>query len=296
MIVLPRASLTFAILLLTSCAPPPGGRGKAILGALLIDGGGGPPLSNSIVIIGDSRIRAAGRRSAVPIPGEADKIDGSGKSLLPAPIDACPGPSAIRPSSADDARRQVAAAAGVVYLAEAPPEIAEAALDAGRSSNALVLPLVSTLAQARLLVERGATGFIGMIVDTEDLDPGFLSHLRDLKVAFAPALVSAGANLEIAKRNTKRLYDAGVPIAAASKGGDIIRELELLVEAGLPPLDAIVAGTRNSAALLRLSEQAGTIALGKRADLLLVEGNVAADIHHLTKVVLKLTGGELTSR
>jgi imidazolonepropionase-like amidohydrolase len=135
-----------------------------------------------------------------------------------------------------------------------------------------------------------------MIVDTERLDPAFLSHLRDLKVAFAPALVAAGPTLEIAKRNTKRLFDAGVPIAAASKGGSIIRELELLVEAGLPPLDAIVAGTRNSAALLRRSEHFGTIAPGKRADLLLVEGNVGADIRHLNKVVLNLDAGTLTSR
>jgi imidazolonepropionase-like amidohydrolase len=296
MIVLPRASLIYAMLLLTSCGPPPGSRGVAILGALLIDGAGGPPLSNSIVVVADSQIRAAGRRSAIPIPSEADKIDGSGKSLLPTPLDACPGPGAIRPTSADDARRQVAAAAGIVYLAEAPPEISEAALETARSANVLVLPHISTLAQARLLVERGATGFVGMIVDTEDLDPAFLSHLRDLKVVFAPALVAAGSNLETAKRNTKRLFDAGVPIAAAGKGGDIFRELELLVEAGLPPLDAIVAGTRNSAALLRRSDLFGSIAPGKRADLLLVEGNAGEDIRHLRKVVLTLSAGSLTSR
>jgi imidazolonepropionase-like amidohydrolase len=296
MIVLPRASLVYAILLLTSCGPPPGSRGVAVLGALLIDGSGGPPLSNSIVVVADSQVRAAGRRSAIPIPSEADKVDGSGKSLLPSPIDACPGPGAIRPTSADEARRQVAAAAGVVYLAESQPDVGEAALEAARSSNVLVLPQISTLAQTRLLVARGATGFIGMIVDTEQIDPAFLSHLRDLKVAFAPALVSSGPNLEIAKRNTKRLFDAGVPIASAGKGGDIIRELELLVEAGLPPLDAIVAGTRNSAALLRRSEHFGVIAPGKRADLLLVEGNAGEDIRHLHKVVLRLDAGKLTSR
>ena len=280
MIVLPRASLILTILLVTACGPPPKGRGVAILGALLIDGAGGPPLSNSIVVVQDSQVRAAGRRSAIPIPSEADKVDGSGKSLVPTPLDACPIPSAD----------------GAVYFAETSPEAAETALESARSSNKLVLPWISTLAQARLLVERGATGFIGMIVDTEQLDPSFLSHLRDLKIAFAPALVAAGPNLEIAKRNTKRLFDAGVPIAAASKGGNIIRELELLVEAGLPPIDAIVAGTRNSAALLRRSEHFGTIAPGKRADLLLVEGNAGADIRHLNKVVLRLDAGTLTSR
>jgi hypothetical protein len=140
MIVLPRAALIYTILLITSCGPPPRGRGVAILGALLIDGAGGPPLSNSIVVVQDSQVRAAGRRSAIPIPSEADKVDGSGKSLVPTPLDACPYPSA------DDTRRQTGATAGVVYLAETSPEAAEAALESARSSNVLVLPWISTLA------------------------------------------------------------------------------------------------------------------------------------------------------
>src|SRR6188508_729256 len=134
MIVPPRVVLISAILLLASCGPPPKGRGVAILGALLIDGAGGPPLSNSIVVVQDSQVRAAGRRSAIPIPSEADKVDGSGKSLVPTPLDACPNSSA-------------GAAGGVIYLAETSPEAAETALESARSSNALVLPWISTLAQ-----------------------------------------------------------------------------------------------------------------------------------------------------
>ena len=145
------------------------------------------------------------------------------------------------------------------------------------------------------MVDRGAAGFIGMIVDTEDLDPALLAHLRDLRVVFAPALLRAGDQLDIARRNTKRLYEAGVPIAAATRGGDLLRELELLVEAGLPPLDAIVAGTRNSAAMLHRAD-AGTVTPGKRADLLLVDGNPGADISNLRKVVLRIVEGEITSR
>src|SRR5215212_1717374 len=90
MIVSPRAALPLALLLLASCAPSPQGRGKAFLGALLIDGAGGPPLSGSIVVTAGGRILNAGRRSAIPIPAEADKIDGSGRSILPLPVDACP--------------------------------------------------------------------------------------------------------------------------------------------------------------------------------------------------------------
>src|SRR5260370_14166164 len=60
---------------------------KAIIGAVLIDGNGGPPITDSVVVISGSRIRAAGMRANVPIPAEADKINGSGKFLTPGLID-----------------------------------------------------------------------------------------------------------------------------------------------------------------------------------------------------------------
>src|SRR5256885_9613296 len=56
---------------------------KAIIGAVLIDGNGGPPITDSVVVISGSRIRAAGLRANVPIPPRSDKINGSGKFLTP---------------------------------------------------------------------------------------------------------------------------------------------------------------------------------------------------------------------
>src|SRR4051794_23555599 len=84
-----RAAAIGLPLLLCACAPAPESHSKAFLGAVLIDGRGGPPLSNSIVLTAADRIRAAGPRSSIPIPGEADKIDGSGKCIVPTPVDAC---------------------------------------------------------------------------------------------------------------------------------------------------------------------------------------------------------------
>ncbi len=60
---------------------------KAIIGAVLIDGNGGPPITDSVVVVSGSRIRSAGVRANVPIPQEADKIDGTGKFLTPGLID-----------------------------------------------------------------------------------------------------------------------------------------------------------------------------------------------------------------
>ncbi|MGZ3425897.1 MAG: amidohydrolase family protein, partial [Polyangia bacterium] len=61
------------------------------------------------------------------------------------------------------------------------------------------------------------------------------------------------------------------------------RNLELLVDAGFSPLEAIHIGTANGAAYLG-RDDVGTIAAGKRADLVVVDGNPARDIHDIEKV------------
>jgi imidazolonepropionase-like amidohydrolase len=153
---------------------------------------------------------------------------------------------------------------------------------------------ISASAEVRFLVDRGATGFVGMIADTENLDPLLVARLRDLRIFFAPALGTSGAQLPVAQRNTRRLFAAGVPMAVASAGGSLQREIELLVEAGIPPLDAIVAATRNGAAALRELDETGTIQSGKRADLLLLSANPGADVRNLARVALRMAGGEWT--
>jgi imidazolonepropionase-like amidohydrolase len=69
------------------------------------------------------------------------------------------------------------------------------------------------------------------------------------------------------------------------------RELELLVEAGFTPLEAIRIGTLNGATYLGRADQVGTIAVGKQADLVVVNGNPAATIADLEKVELVFKGG-----
>jgi Amidohydrolase family len=65
--------------------------------------------------------------------------------------------------------------------------------------------------------------------------------------------------------------------------GDL-REMELLVEAGFTPLEAIRTATLNGAIFMGLANRIGSIAAGKDADLMVVRGNPAADIHDVGKV------------
>ena len=78
-------------------------------------------------------------------------------------------------------------------------------------------------------------------------------------------------------------------------GFSVHEELALLVEAGFTPNEAIQAATRVPAEFLRLSD-AGTIAVGKRADVVLLDANPLADIHNTTKIDAVVIRGELLDR
>jgi hypothetical protein len=69
------------------------------------------------------------------------------------------------------------------------------------------------------------------------------------------------------------------------------RELELLVEAGFTPLEAIRIGTLNGATYLGLADRIGTIAAGKDADLFIVKGNPAARISDVENVIVVFKDG-----
>jgi hypothetical protein len=69
------------------------------------------------------------------------------------------------------------------------------------------------------------------------------------------------------------------------------REIELLVEAGFTPVQAIEVGTRNGARFLGREQDIGTIAPGKRADLILVHGDPAAHIEDIEKVEVVFKDG-----
>ena len=424
----------------TACKPPEESLQKAIIGAVLIDGTGGPPLSNSVVIVAGSRIRAIGNRTNMPIPAGVEKIDGSGKFLVPGLIDlhvhlgsragakynaaeytrarieenlnaflyfgvtsvrsigtdrqaafdvrqserdgqlstarlftagrgfTAPGghPSqevgdvVIQTNSPEEARRQLDTLARQevdaikIFVDDlggtAPkikPAVTDAILDQARKYNIPVTAHIYSLSDTVRLVQAGAAGFLHMIQDTENIDPAFIARLRDLRIVFAPTLVrqelgwlyaehpellddpdvarsvdagviaearqAARANpvskperedFERARRNTSRLAAGGVLIGVGSDGGSSLdfpgvtthREVELLVDAGLSPMDAIVAATRNGALALRKGDELGTVETGRLADLMLVSANPLEDVRNLRKIDRLMLNGEWVDR
>ena len=95
-----------------------------------------------------------------------------------------------------------------------------------------------------------------------------------------------------------QLIDLGVGLVAGSDCGwgvfpfgEFAHEISALVEAGLTPTQATLAGTRNPAEALRILDRVGTVEAGKEADLLVVAGDPTVDISALTKVVAVFKAG-----
>ncbi len=92
-----------------------------------------------------------------------------------------------------------------------------------------------------------------------------------------------------------RMYRAGVPILAGTDGlagFTLQRELELYVQAGMTPAQALQVATWNGAKYSRTLDERGSIAVGKRADLVLVDGDPTRDIADIRKVALVLKAGD----
>lgn len=78
---------------------------------------------------------------------------------------------------------------------------------------------------------------------------------------------------------------------------NIHTEMEMLVDkAGMTPLEAITAATRNGALVLGISKSFGTIAIGKVADLVVLSADPSTDIRNTTRIVYVIKGGKLYKR
>jgi imidazolonepropionase-like amidohydrolase len=107
-----------------------------------------------------------------------------------------------------------------------------------------------------------------------------------------PRLLNAQKKFGNALRNVKTLHDAGVQIALGTDAGmpgtphgsSTLREMELFVQAGLTPTEALIAGTANSARAMDELADRGTIEKGKRADLVLINGAPWTNISDIRKV------------
>ena len=132
---------------------------------------------------------------------------------------------------------------------------------------------------------------------TAAVDPALIAKWKSedyrTKLAANPNTSKNRAASANGLKNVKLLFDNGVPIALGTDSGGLMsriqgfgehRELQLLVQAGLKPMDAILCGTRNSSIFIGATDR-GTLEPGKRADFLVLAGNPLEDIRNTTRMV-----------
>jgi imidazolonepropionase-like amidohydrolase len=140
-------------------------------------------------------------------------------------------------------------------------------------------------------------------IDIASFEPGIAKAPFTLAVKYSslasPATMSAKFQQRMAEteRVIGALHKAGVPIVAGSDTGllgyGLHRELELYVKAGMTPMEAIQTATLVPAQVMNLAGESGTIEPGKRADMILVNGNPLENISDIRKVSKVVANGRM---
>lgn len=167
--------------------------------------------------------------------------------------------------------------------------------------------LIRTLIERKVAITSTLTVFeAGM--PARPVPPGIEVLLPELKTQFEQNRARAAANTSSimprlfpkAMALEREFARAGGLLVAGTDptgGGGVIpgfsdhRQLELLVEAGFTPLEALSIGTRNGARYLGQETKIGTIAVGRQADVVVINGDPSTNIADVRKVDLVFRRG-----
>ncbi len=188
------------------------------------------------------------------------------------------------------------------------PAEAKALVDTAHERGKTVTAHVTSALDLSRALDAGVDEIAHMVVD--ELPDNLISRMAAAGTRWVPTLelwqgVSRIYSIDhgrMALKNLARFAEAGGEVAlgtdyagAPNVNFDLgmpIQEIEWMQAAGMPPMQIIVAATKNGARSCNMENELGTLEAGKLADLLVVDGDPLTDIQALTKIRLILREGK----
>lgn len=195
----------------------------------------------------------------------------------------------------EDARKLTEAGIDIIAHSIRDKEVDQDLLAKMKQKNVTYIPTLSL--DEYQFVYAGSPDWIGDAFFKASLEPGVFEMITDKaygeKIKNSPDYQRNMSAFKTALINLKKIHDAGIKVALGTDSGAFpIRtqgftehlEMELMVKAGLTPLQAITISTRNAATALHIDQEKGTLEKGKKADFIILTANPTDDIRNTRKI------------